>query len=484
MTLSDFDIWYRTRYRRTSSALTSFFFIISDLFAVMLSFGWGFFWVRIYGFIHDYHSIIFKSFVTYWPYLIVFILIFQILNLYPGISLAPSEEMRRFCIGSIFSYGGIILSRFIEHGIWDSINTAFIISCAFSTIILLTARSLTHLFLQKTRLGGIPTVIYGCGSTGKLVAECLLGSIRNGYVPVLFLDDNPAADDQYLNIPVIHDTSIGPEIVKRYNIKMAIVAMPELDAQELKQLINSSVSAFRYNVLIPNFFNISNIWMSVRDFNGVLGIETSNKLKTFWNLGIKRFMDVAIVIIGGILILPFLLLIALLIKLNSPGPVLYKHKRLGKDGNYFYAYKFRSMVIDAQERLEKILESDPAIKMEWEKNQKLQNDPRITGLGRILRRTSMDEFPQLINILKGEMSLVGPRPIVDDEVKKYGEDYDRIFSIRPGLTGLWQVSGRSNTNYQDRVAYDSYYLQSWSVWLDLWVIFKTFGVVLIGKGAY
>jgi Undecaprenyl-phosphate galactose phosphotransferase WbaP len=484
MTLSDFDIWYRTRYRRTSSALTSLFFIISDLLAVMLSFGWGFFWVRIYGFINAYGSINFKSFITYWPYLIVFILVFQIFNLYPGISLAPSEEMRRFCIGSVLSYGGIIMSRIIENEVWDSINTAFIISCVFSTIILLTARSVTHWFLQKTRLGGIPTVIYGTGSTGKLVAECLLGSIRNGYVPVLFLDDNNAGDDEYLNIPVIHDTSIGPEIVKRYNIKMAIVAMPELDPQKLKLLINSSVSAFRYNVLIPNFFNISNIWMSVRDFNGVLGIETSVKLKMFWNLGIKRFMDIAIVIIGGILILPFLLLIALLIKINSPGPVLYKHKRLGKDGKYFYAYKFRSMVVDAQERLKKMLESDPAIKMEWEKNQKLQNDPRITSLGKLLRRTSFDEFPQLINILKGEMSLVGPRPIVDNEVEKYGEDYDRIFSIKPGLTGLWQVSGRSNTNYRDRVAYDSYYLQSWSVWLDLWIIFKTFGVVLIGKGAY
>ena len=484
MTLSNFDIWYRTRFHRTSSALTSTFFIFSDILAVMLSFGWGFFLVRIYGFIHDYGSINFKSFVTYWPYLPAFIIVFQISNLYPGVSLAPSEEMRRFCIGSVLAYGGIIMSRLLEHEIWDSINTAFIISCAFSTIILLTARSVTHWFLHKTKLGGIPTVIYGSGSTGKLVVECLLSSIRNGYVPVLMLDDNPLGDDEYMGIPIIHDTSIGPEIVRRYNIKMAIVAMPELDAQKLKHLLNTSVSAFRYNGIIPNFFNISNIWMSVRDFNGVLGLETSHKLGMFWNLGIKRFMDLAIVIIGGILILPILLLIALLIKINSPGPVLYKHRRLGKNGKYFYAYKFRSMVIDAEQRLEKMLESSPAIRAEWEKNHKLQNDPRVTSLGRKLRRTSMDEFPQLINVFMGEMSLVGPRPIVDEEVENYGEDYDRIFSIKPGLTGLWQVSGRSDTNYHERVTYDTYYLQSWSVWLDLWILFKTFGVVIKGKGAY
>ena len=489
MALNDFDIWYRARFRRTSSALTYTAFIMSDLLAVMLSFGWGFFWVRIYGFYYveinpDYSPINFKSFVTYWQYLPVFILIFQISNLYHGVSLAPSEEMKRFIIASTLAYGGIIMSRFIEKDVWDPINNAFIISCFFSTLILLTARSVTHWLLYKTKLGGIPTVIYGSGSTGKLVADCLLGSIRNGYTPVLFLDDNLAGENEYKGIPVIHDISAGYDIVKKYNIKMAIIAMPELDADKLKRLTRSSVSAFRYNVIIPNFYNISNIWMSVRDFNGVLGLDTSNKLRISLNVIIKHFMDISIVSIGGIIILPFLLIVALLVKLTSPGPVLYRHKRLGKNGKYFYAYKFRSMVIDSEEKLKKLLESDPAIKTEWEINQKIQNDPRITKFGGFLRRTSIDEFPQLINILKGEMSLVGPRPIVDAEIEKYGEDYERIFSIKPGLTGLWQVSGRSDTNYTERVTYDSYYLQSWSVWLDLWIIFKTFGVVIMGKGAY
>jgi len=485
MTLSDFEAWYKTKYRRTSSALTTTAFIFSDLLAVLLSFAWGFFWVKIYGFIIDNNGIInAKSFITYWPYLPVFILFFQIHRLYPGVSLAPSEEMRRFFISSLIAYGGIIMSRIIENQIWDSINFAFLISFAFSTLILLVIRSMTHWFLHTTKLGGIPTVIYGSGTTGKLVVDCLLGSIRSGYVPVMILDDNLLGDDEYRNIPIIHDTSIGAEIVKRFRIKMAIVAMPKLDAQKLKHLLNTSVYAFRYNVLIPNFFNISSIWMSVRDFNGVLGIDTSNKFKISFNHGIKRFMDLGVVILGGIIILPFLLVIALLIKLSSAGPVLYKQKRLGRNGVSFYAYKFRSMAVDAEEKLKKLLDTDPVLSKEWNETHKLQNDPRITGIGKILRRTSIDEFPQLINILKGEMSLVGPRPIVEAEIEKYGEDYKRVFSIKPGLTGMWQVSGRSNANYLDRVAYDVYYLQSWSVWLDLWIIFKTFGVVILGKGAY
>jgi lipopolysaccharide/colanic/teichoic acid biosynthesis glycosyltransferase len=142
------------------------------------------------------------------------------------------------------------------------------------------------------------------------------------------------------------------------------------------------------------------------------------------------------------------------------------------------------MVIDADVRLKALLASDPTAKAEWEANHKIKNDPRITKLGKFLRRTSLDEFPQLINIIKGEMSLVGPRPIVDDEVAKYGEDFSRIFSVKPGLSGLWQVSGRSDTDYAERVSFDTYYLQSWSVWLDLWVLYKTIGVVLKGKGAY
>lgn len=484
MTISEFDTWYRKRYRRTSSALTSIAFVLSDLMAVLLSFAWGFFWVRIYGFIQDYGSINAKSFITYWPYLPVFILIFIMFHLYPGISLAPSEELRRFTLGSLLVYGGIILSRYIEYGFWDSINTAFIISCIFSSAILLTARSVTNWFLYATKLGGIPTVIYGANGTGKLVARCLLKSRKSGYVPVLFLDDNQTGEDEYLDIPIIHDTSVSHEIVKRYKIRMAIVAMPNLAAPDIKHLLNSSVSAFRYNVIIPNFINVTTIWMSVRDFSGILGIDTSNKLNFNWNTKVKRFLEIIIVILIGILVLPFLLLTALSIKINSPGPVLYKHKRVGKNGRQFYAYKFRTMITNAENELQQLLEKDPELKLEWEKNHKLQNDPRITAIGKILRRSSFDEFPQLLNILKGEMALVGPRPIVEDEINKYGDDFNRIFSVRPGLTGLWQVSGRSDADYHDRIAYDTYYLQNWSIWLDLWIVFRTFSVVLFGKGAY
>ncbi|MDR0389940.1 MAG: undecaprenyl-phosphate galactose phosphotransferase WbaP [Spirochaetaceae bacterium] len=481
MTLAEFDVQYRTKHRRTSSSLTTAAMMISDLGAIMLSFGIGFFLVNLY----NMSLINFRSFITYWPYLLVFILIFYVTFLYPGVAMAPAEELRRFSVGSFFAHGGIILSRYIEDGEFDAISVAFIISFFASTLMLLFCRSNMRILLHKTRLGGIPAVIYGNGNTSHILVERLIKKQTAGYVPILILDDAEESPDDYHGIPVIHDITIGPEIVKRYNIKMAIVAMPaETDQKKLVKLLKTSISAFRYSVLIPDFFHVTDIWVTVLDFDGILGLATSHKLKMFWNLGIKRFMDISITVLGGILILPILLIIALLVKLSSPGPVLYGHRRIGINGRHFKAYKFRSMVVDADERLKALLESDPQKRSEWEANHKLKNDPRITAIGKLLRRTSFDEFPQLINILKGEMSLVGPRPIVDDEIEKYGEDFARIFSVKPGLTGLWQVSGRSDTDYGERVFYDTYYLQSWSVWLDLWIFYKTIGVVLRGKGAY
>jgi len=485
MTLSEFDAWYRKRFRRTSSALTTTAFVLSDILGVMLAIGWGFFCVKIYGWgLLGLKGIInTKSFITYWPYLSAFILIFQVFNLYPGVSLAPAEELKRFTIGSFLVHGGIILSRYIESNNLDSITAAFIISFVFSTVILLVARNITYRVLIKTRLVGIPAVIYGSGSVGKLLVDSLLSGGRTGYIPVLILDDEQNGIDEYHGIPIIHDTSIGPEIVSRYRIKMAMVAMSGIEEQ--KHILNNSISAFRYNAFIPIYNSTVNIWASVRDFGGILGFATSNRIKMPWNLMIKRFIDIVVVVIGGIILLPFLLLIALLIKITSPGPVLFKQERPGKNGKHFIFYKFRSMVIDAEERLKVLLESDPKIKDEWEKNRKLQKDPRLTAIGRFLRRTSIDEFPQLINILKGEMSFVGPRPVIDDsEMEMYGESFSNAFSIRPGLTGLWQVSGRSDTEYKERIAYDTYYIQSWSIWLDLWIIFKTFGAVIQGRGAY
>ena len=200
--------------------------------------------------------------------------------------------------------------------------------------------------------------------------------------------------------------------------------------------------------------------------------------------GPKRFLDAALALAGLIVLCPLMLCCALVVALTSPGPVLFRHRRIGFAGRPFYCLKFRTMVLDAEARLRDTLARDPDARREWETCHKLQNDPRITPLGQFLRRTSLDELPQLINVLRGEMSMVGPRPIVDSEIEKYRDKFALYVSSRPGITGLWQVTGRNNTTYAQRVAYDVAYLRDWSLANDIKIIIRTIPHVLGSDSAY
>ena len=197
-------------------------------------------------------------------------------------------------------------------------------------------------------------------------------------------------------------------------------------------------------------------------------------------LVIKRLFDIVMSLIGLILLLPVFLIIAILIKIDSKGPVFFKHKRIGKNGKTIGVYKFRSMVINAEELLKQFT---PEQMKEYEKNFKLDNDPRITKMGNFLRKTSLDELPQLINILIGDMSIVGPRPIVTKELEKYGDQKDKFLSVTPGLTGFWQASGRSDVEYDERIKMELYYVDNCSLWLDIKIILKTFVAVIKKEGA-
>lgn len=199
---------------------------------------------------------------------------------------------------------------------------------------------------------------------------------------------------------------------------------------------------------------------------------------------VKRTLDVVIAFIALIFLAPIMLVLAFLIRNRDGGPALFRQKRIGLDGKEFLCLKFRSMVTNAAEELDKVLKSDPEAAAEWARDQKLRNDPRITPVGRFIRKTSLDELPQLINILKGEMSIIGPRPIVQNEIEKYGVFFQDYASVKPGVTGLWQISGRNDTTYEERVQLDVDYAKKWSIWLDLKILFMTIPAVLFSKGAY
>ncbi|MFB2981189.1 sugar transferase [Microseira sp. BLCC-F43] len=200
----------------------------------------------------------------------------------------------------------------------------------------------------------------------------------------------------------------------------------------------------------------------------------------------KRLFDILFSLSVLILFSPIYLVLALLIAISSPGPIFYVQERVGRNYKRFGCIKFRTMIVNADEVLRQMMEKDQALRQEFADNFKLKNDPRITWIGRFLRVTSLDEFPQFWNVLKGDMSVVGPRPLVPDELYMYGNHMDKVLTIKPGITGLWQVSGRNDIPYERRVKIDVYYVNFRNFWLDLWIIIKTLGVVIFpnNNGAY
>jgi Undecaprenyl-phosphate galactose phosphotransferase WbaP len=226
------------------------------------------------------------------------------------------------------------------------------------------------------------------------------------------------------------------------------------------------------------------MWLAPRDLGNSTALLVRYNLYDRRMILLKRMLDLGLIAICACLMLPLCLVIALAIMLDSPGAPVYFQERVGRSGTRFRVCKFRTMVQNADALLQEALCRDGELCREWEQEQKLKKDPRVTRVGAILRKTSLDELPQLWNVLKGDMSFVGPRPIVEDEIEKYGPVFEEYLRVRPGLTGLWQISGRNDTSYEDRVRLDHYYIINWSVWFDNWILAKTAPVVLFARGAY
>ena len=244
------------------------------------------------------------------------------------------------------------------------------------------------------------------------------------------------------------------------------------------------MASYRYTINVSKRQNSFTSNQHLKDIAGIIGFASTHNLTFKSNLIIKRLIDIFLILLFSPILIPVFIILMFLTKVTSRGPIFYGHKRVGKNGKEFKCWKFRSMCIDADKKLEEILANNPLMREEWEKERKFINDPRITKFGKFLRKTSLDELPQLINILIGQMSFVGPRPVTEPELVKYGEYRDYVLSVTPGLSGMWQTSGRSDTEYEERIALDLYYIQNWSIWLDIWILIKTVYVVLKGRGAY
>ena len=389
-----------------------------------------------------------------------------------AVSLASITLMAIVTLGKM---GGII-SRFVLLGMW-----------IFSLFVFPLFRFWGKKFLYDTGIRRERVLIIGAGNAGRLVAEGLQREKHMGYYVVGFLDD----DRQKTGKTILGKKVVGvvqefSKFIKELEVKTAIIAIPSLPPQGLSALAAGVQNSTVNTMVVPDLKGIAllNTDLFHLFLEEIFLMNIRNNLKSIANRSIKRLFDIAV----SILLLPFLLpliaVVGIIIRLETPGPAIYAHDRIGRNGNIFKCYKFRTMHRDAEEKLREMLESSQTLRQEWEHSWKLRDDPRVTKIGRFLRRSSLDELPQIFNVIRGEMSLVGPRPYLPRERTDIEENFQVICSAHPGITGLWQVSGRSNTNCKYRVKLDTWYVMNWSLWLDITIIFKTIRVVLKAEGAY
>jgi Undecaprenyl-phosphate galactose phosphotransferase WbaP len=338
--------------------------------------------------------------------------------------------------------------------------------------------------LAKCPWWGFPTLVCGDDTVAAKVYRWLDANKRLGLRPAGVIAD-PASPE----IDVDEAWYAGPwpearTIAEQRNVYWAVVVPPEGASTPIATTITEHLSSIPHVHILSELTGLPDHWSRHQQLDGLAGIHLQQNLMLPLPRITKRLMDIVLTLVGGLLLLPLLFYIAVAVKLSSRGPVLYANERIGRDGRRFRMWKFRSMFTNGDAVLEYYLDAHPEYREEWETTQKLKWDPRITRIGRFIRKTSLDELPQLWNVLRGEMSLVGPRPILIEEEAKYGDYYALYTMVKPGITGMWQVSGRSNTSYEERLQLVAYYVRNWSLWLDVYLLLKTVRIVFFGRGAY
>jgi exopolysaccharide biosynthesis polyprenyl glycosylphosphotransferase len=415
---------------------------------------------------------------------LIWLAIFNLIGLYKHKKFtALIDELALLFLGVTIATLALVGLLFLYHEFWFSrlviVNVWWIALAIMGGARLLAAAIRRHLRLKGFDCRKL--LILGAGEMGQLLALKVSLNKSLGYRVVGFLDDDQVKQgEKYYDIPVLGEIAKIKEILARQEVGEVIFASAKFAPEKVLDIITECE---RFGVefkLIPGILELIATRLDTDQLAGIPLLTVSEiKLQGF-NALIKRIVDIVGSIIGLIILTPFFLLIALLIKLTSPGPIFFNQERIGLDGKTFKMFKFRSMIKEAEERFEEIKSLSEVAGHLF----KIKNDPRITPLGRFMRHWSIDELPQLFNVLIGDMSLVGPRPPLPREVKNYSSWHAKRLRVRPGITGPWQVAGRSLLPFDDMVRLDIYYIENWSLWLDLKILLQTIPVVLFGFGAY
>ena len=375
---------------------------------------------------------------------------------------------------AIVAFSKLYFSRYLWALIWG-----------ITFLLFPLARVLVKKFLIKSGWFLRDTIVIGSGDNAFDVYNALTDEPYLGFhVTHFILVSNISNNVKELNIPILNNMSFWTSVTKKTD-QFIIALEDDEEVDRNNWLRYFSTNGYRSVSVIPTLRGLPlySTDMSFMFSHEMMLLRMNNNLAKLSSRILKRTMDIVGSLAIIIIFSPVLLYLYFAVKKDG-GNAIYGHPRIGRNGKTFNCLKFRSMVVNSKEVLDELLRTDPEARAEWEKDFKLKDDPRITKIGAFIRKTSLDELPQLFNVLKGEMSLVGPRPIVIDELERYEENVDYYLMAKPGMTGLWQVSGRNNVDYNTRVYFDSWYVKNWSLWNDIAILFKTVNVVLKRDGAY
>ncbi len=416
------------------------------------------------------------------PLLLIFPLLYVLQNLYPAIGIGPVDELRRLTISTSLGFVTFIIVLYLMYIPQVFSRTIFILSWALALGFIPLSRLLTRKLLIRIGYWGEPVAVFGPPELNQTAIEHLINNPTIGMRPVLNLVPEKEA--------FVKDNDAGK---KFQNSLISVCKDKNIRCTILTDKTKSLWGGMRLDLIEDNFERVvwvdiaseqPFLWVKFMELGGMAGIEKKHELAKPVSRAQKQLFD----LIGSLLLLvllsPFFLIIAIFIKLTSKGTILYRQTRIGKDGQSFQMLKFRTMYENADQKLDEYLSSNSILQDEWDSYQKLKDDPRITPIGRILRLYSIDELPQLWNVFKGEMSLVGPRPFMPQQKNLHEDTLHHYIRLRPGLTGMWQVYGRNDVSYEFRIRMDEYYFRNWSIWLDLFILIRTPWVVIKRQGAY
>ncbi len=370
---------------------------------------------------------------------------------------------------------------------WQAPRSFFVVFWLVMLVTIYVERLAVSLYLKYRHHLYEDVILIGAGRTAERALHYFQDDLGYRYNIIGFIDDNPISEkiaQKYKLLGTVRETE---QIVKDSHASTVIITAPGMEREKLQKLITVVQPHVRKLSYVPDLIGTPMAGVEAQSLfsEEILMLHMKNNLALRRNRIYKRLFDFTLTVIGGIASIPTLLVLALCIKLDSKGDVFYNAERIGKDGKTFKCYKFRSMYVNGDEILKDYLAKNPEAAKEWHTYAKLRDyDPRVTKAGTWMRKYSLDELPQIFNVIKGDMSLVGPRPYLPRERDEIGEDIDTITMSLPGITGYWQVSGRSDVSFQERVTMDTWYVRNWSVWLDIMYLAKTFTAVLFGKGAY